>query len=71
MPDISGMLLHPHTDPLWQIWRNNCFNGKKCNFDINSSDFNSVDLKKDTKNYNRQNLKAKKFKFYDFFSDLD
>ena len=65
MPDISGMLLHPHTDPLWQIWRNNCFNGKKCNFDINSSDFNSVDLKKTQKIikgqifFQRPNLKAK------------
>ena len=41
------MLFKPiHTDPLWQIWRKNCFNGKKCNSDTNSSDFNSVDLKK-------------------------
>ena len=50
----------------------------ECNFDINSSDFNSVDLKKTQKIikgqifFQRPNLKAKgqKFKFYDFFSDL-
>ena len=44
---------------------------KKCNFDTNSSDFNSVDLKKTQKiikgqkKFHRPN--AKIFKFYDFF----
>ena len=38
-----------HTDPLWQIWRNNCFDGKTCNFESNIGGFNSEDLKKTKK----------------------
>ena len=69
MGGCDDTLLVIHTDPLWQIWRNNCFNGKKCNFDIKSSDFNSVDLKKNQKIvkgqifFQRPNLKAKGQKF--------
>ena len=58
-----------HTDLKWQIWRNNCFNGKTCKFDSDISDFNSVDLKKTKKIikgqifFQRPNLKAKGQKF--------
>ena len=51
---------------------------KTCNFDTNLSDFNSVDPKKTPKIIKGQIFfkgqiqrpKAKKSKFYDFFSDL-
>ena len=51
---------------------------KTCYFDSNLSDFNSVDLKKTQKIIKGQIFfkgqiwrpKAKKFKFYDFFTDL-
>ena len=54
-----------HTDPLWQIWRNNCFDGKACNFESNLSGLNSLDLKKTKKIikgqifFQRPNMKAK------------
>ena len=60
---IKFLLLH--TDPLWQIWRNNCFDGKTCNFESNVSGLNSLDLKKTQKIikgqifFQRPNLKAK------------
>ena len=62
-------ILAHHTDLKWQIWRNNCFNGKTCKFDSDISDFNSVDLKKTKKIikgqifFQRPNLKAKGQKF--------
>ena len=60
-----------HTDPHWQIWRNNCFNGKNVILTQTQVISTQWTLKRPKKLLKAKFFsKAKKFKFYDFFSDL-